>query len=79
MRMVEVFITHRPMIVCAVMDRVDQLPLPSLHWYAAFSGLSLFYVLMYGVTLPAGLLNSLWNDMWCIAVCTELIAEYEVW
>ena len=53
------------------MDRVE-LPLPSLHWYAAFSGLSLFYVLMYGITSPAGLLSSLWNDLWCLAVGAEL-------
>ena len=50
------------------MDRVDQLPLPSLHWYAAFSGLALFYVLVYGVTSPEGLWSSLWNDLWCSAV-----------
>ena len=61
------------------MDRVDQLPLPSLHWYAAFSGLSLFYVLMYGVTLPTGLLSSLW----CLAAmlnmgccCLFLLASF---
>lgn len=54
----------------AIMDRVDQLPLPSLHWYTAFSGLSLVYVLIYGVTSPAGLLNSLQNDLWCSAVCS---------
>ena len=67
------------------MDRVDQLPLPScsLHWYAAFSGLSLFCVLMYGITLPTGLLSSLWNDLWCLAAmlnmgccCLFLLASF---
>ena len=50
------------------MDRVDQLPLPSLQWYAAFSGLSLLYVFIYGVTSPTGLIHSLQNDLWCSAV-----------
>ena len=50
------------------MDRVDQLPLPSLHWYAGFSGLALFYVLVYGMATPEGLWTTLWSDLWCSAV-----------
>ena len=50
------------------MDRVDQLPLPSLHWYAGVSGVTLLYVLGYGMTSPEGLWNTLWDDMWCSVV-----------
>ena len=57
------------------MDRVDQLPLPSLQWYATFSCLSLLYVLLYGVTSPAGLLGSLQSDLWCSAVSLPAISR----
>ena len=50
-------------------DRVDQLPLPSLQWYAGFSGLALFYVVVYAAAAPGGQgLAALGSDIWCIAV-----------
>ena len=49
-------------------ERVDQLPLPSLHWYAGFSGLALFYAAVYALATPEGLLNTLFSDVWCEAV-----------
>ena len=50
------------------LDRVDQLPLPSLHWYAGFSALAVFYAGVYALTTPEGLLQTLQKDMWCAAV-----------
>jgi len=49
-------------------DRVDQLPLPSLQWYAGFSGLALFYALVYALATPEGLFHTLRSDVWCEAV-----------
>ena len=49
-------------------DRVDQLPLPSLQWYAGFSGLALFYAIVYALTAPDGFVETLENDVWCTAV-----------
>ena len=50
------------------LDRVDQLPLPSLHWYAAFSGLALTYATVYALTAQEGLFGTLFSDVWCTAV-----------
>ena len=50
------------------LDRVDQLPMPSLHWYAAFSGLALSYATVYALTAQDGLFGTLFSDIWCIAV-----------
>ena len=49
-------------------DRVDQLPLPNLQWYAGFSGLGLFYAIVYALTAPEGLFTTLSSDVWCMAV-----------
>lgn len=49
-------------------DRVDQLPLPSLQWYAGFSGLALFYAVVYALATPEGLFHTLRSDVWCEAV-----------
>lgn len=50
-------------------DRVDQLPLPSLQWYAGISCVALFYVVVYAVVAPGGQgLATLGSDIWCIAV-----------
>ncbi len=48
--------------------RVDQLPLPSLTWYAGFSGLALFYVMVYALMSPDGPLKTLDSEIWCTAV-----------
>ena len=50
------------------LDRVDQLPLPNLHLYAFFSGLVLFYALVYGLSSPDGLTATFMADVWCAAV-----------
>ena len=49
-------------------DRVDQLPLPSLQWYAGFSGLALFYAAVYSLATPEGLFHTLSSNLWCEAV-----------
>ena len=49
-------------------DRLDQLPLPNLQWYAGFSGLGLFYAIVYALTTPEGLFTTLSSDAWCLAV-----------
>ncbi len=48
--------------------RVDQLPLPSLPWYAGFSGLALFYVVVYALMSPEGPTHTLESEIWCTAV-----------
>ena len=53
------------------LDRVDQLPLPSLHWYAAFSGLALSYATVYALTAQDGLFGTLFSDVWCTAVSDD--------
>ena len=47
---------------------MDQLPLPSLQLYSVFSGLGLFYAVVYGLTATNGFLLTLWEDVWCAAV-----------
>lgn len=49
-------------------SRFEQLPLPSLHWYAGFSGLALFYVLVYAIMSPDGPARTLESEIWCTAV-----------
>lgn len=46
---------------------MDQLPLPSLQLYSVFSGLGLFYAVVYALTATNGFLLTLWEDVWCAA------------
>ena len=51
------------------LNRVDQLPLPNLSLYIAFSGLALFYAIIYALTSSQGsFLSMLWTDVWFTAV-----------
>ncbi len=51
------------------LNRVDQLPLPNLSLYSAFSGLALFYAIIYALTSYQGSFASmLWTDIWFAAV-----------
>ena len=55
------------------LDRVDQLPLPNLHIFTVFSGLGLFYALVYSLSAPDGLYQTFTTDVWCAAVSVHLI------
>lgn len=55
------------------LDRVDQLPLPSLHWFAAFSGLALSYATVYALTAQDGLFGTLFSDVWCTAAILNML------
>ncbi len=50
------------------LDRVDQLPLPNLTLYTFFSGLGLFYVCVYTLSVSDGLYQTFTTDVWCAAV-----------
>eukprot|EP00731_Ephydatia_muelleri_P026764 Em0018g864a len=54
-------------------DRVDQLPLPNIRWYAGFSALGLFYATVYALTTPAKFLSTLFGDVWCESAVLNMV------
>ncbi len=62
-----------PAVLRMPLDRVDQLPLPNLHIYTVFSGLGLFYALVYSLSAPDGFYHTFTADVWCAAVSVHLI------
>lgn len=55
------------------MDSMDQLPMPNLQVYSVFSGLAVFYAVVYALTTASDFISTLLNfgDVWCTAVSRE--------
>ncbi len=58
------------------LDRVDQLPLPNLSLYTFFSGLGLFYVCVYTLSVSDGLYQTFTTDIWCATVSPSHLPYY---